>query len=270
MIAATMTSAALLHHEITGAGSRIPVLLLRPIAGSIELWGSFRERLAEHRPVIACDARGVGRSPSPAPPTTTREMARDAAALLDHLGGSAVHVFGLSLGGMVATWLAIDRPDLVRGLVLASTPTRSLDFLRAGPRGLAFATCLLRPAGTREACLTARVLSESFRRDEPLRTEAILAAVTRERGSLRSLVAHAAAGATHAPGARLEQIRAPTLCLAGELDVLIGQRSMRSLAGSIPGAKLDVFTGAGHDLSLEQPVELARRVAAFLAACDRG
>ena len=265
-----MTDAAPLHHEFTGAGPGIPVLLLRPIAGTIELWGSFRDRLADHRPVIACEARGVGRSPSSALPTTTRGMARDAAALLDHLGGNAVHVFGLSLGGMVATWLAIDRPDLVRGLVLASTPMRSLDFLRAAPRGLGFAACLLRPAGAREACLTARVLSEPFRRDAPARTAAILAEVTRERGSLRSLVVQAAAGAAHAPGARLEQIRAPTLCLAGGLDVLVGLGSMRSLAAAIPGAELDVISDAGHDLSLEQPVELARRVAAFLTACERG
>lgn len=261
-----MTVGAQLHHEITGAGAGTPVLLLRPIAGTIQLWGDFRERLAAHRPVIACDARGVGRSLAPAT-RTTRGMARDAAALLDHLGGSAVHVFGLSLGGMVATWLAIDRPDLVRGLVLASTPARGLDLARAAPRGIGFAACLLRPSGAREACLAERVLSDRFRRAEPQRTAAILDEVTRERGSLRSLAAHAGAGAAHAPGARLGKIRAPTLCLAGGLDVLVGPGSTRSLAAAIPGAQLEVLPEVGHDLSLERPLELAQRVEAFLAAC---
>ncbi|MDQ3366805.1 MAG: alpha/beta hydrolase, partial [Myxococcota bacterium] len=218
--------------------------------------------------VIACEARGVGRSGPAAVPTTTRGMARDAAALLDHLQLGAVHVFGLSLGGMVATWLAIDRPELVRALVLASTPPRGLDLVRGAGHGLGFASCLPRRAGVREACLTEHALSERFRRAQPARTAAILAEVRAERGSLRSLLLHGAAGALHAPGAALARIAAPTLCIAGALDPLVGPAPMRALASAIPTAELAILEDAGHDLSLEQPGALAQRVERFVAAHD--
>lgn len=260
-----------LYHEVTGDVRRqTPVVLLRPIAGTLALWGRFRDQLARHRPVIACEARGVGRSPPATVPTTTRGMARDVSDVLDGLHVSSAFAFGLSLGGMVATWLAIDRADLVRGVVLASTPARGLALVQSPGSSLRFAACLVRGAGSREACLTERVLSDPFRRAEPERVAAILDEVRRERGSLRSLMLHAAAGAAHDPRAELHRVRAPALCLAGQLDALVGPSQARDLARGIPGASVGVFDNTGHDLSLEQPDELAARVEAFFLACERG
>ncbi len=262
-------SATGLYHEVSSdVGTALPVLLLRPIAGTIALWGALRTALELHRRVIVCEARGIGRSPAAVMPTSTRNMARDVAALLDALQIRTAHVFGLSLGGMVATWLAIDRPDLVRGVVLASTPARGLDLVRATGDSVGFASCLARRSGAREACLTERALSPRFRREHPERTAAILGAVCDERGSLRSLLLHGAAGALHAPGSALQRIAAPTLCIGGALDSLVSPASLRGLASAIPGAKLELIDNAGHDLSLEQPLELARRVERFLVRHD--
>ena len=87
-----------------------PLVLNRPLGGSMTLWGTFPEMLARALPVIAFDPRGVGRS-SDAPFTlSTRSMAADAWALLDELGVPRAHLFGLSLGGMVASWMAVLRP----------------------------------------------------------------------------------------------------------------------------------------------------------------
>ena len=63
-----MTVGAALHCEVGGEltgdlTTRYPVLLLRPIAGTIELWGAFQRELAAQRSTIACEARGIGRSP---------------------------------------------------------------------------------------------------------------------------------------------------------------------------------------------------------------
>ena len=263
-------SGAVLHHEVSGPpDASPPVLLLRPIGGTIALWGPFRARLAARRRVIACEARGIGGSP-PATPTTTRGMARDVADLLDALAVDVVDVFGLSLGGMVATWLAIDRPDRVRRLVLASTPARGLALAGAGPRGLGFARCLARRSGEREACLTARALSPRFCREHPDRAAAILDEVRREGGALRALLIHAAAGAAHDARAALRRIRAPTLCLAGALDPLVGPEVARDLAMRLtPPARVEILEDTGHDLSLERPDELATRVARFLDAAGR-
>ncbi len=257
-----------LHHEVSGdVRQQTPIVLLRPIAGTLALWGRFRELVARHRPVIACEARGIGRSPPAEVPTTTRGMARDVSDVLDHLRVPSAFVFGLSLGGMVATWLAIDRADLVRGVVLASTPTHGLALAQPPGRSVKFALCLARGAGSREACLTERVLSAPFRRTEPERVAAILDEVRRERGSLRSLILHAAAGAAHDPRAELHQIQAPVLCLAGRLDPLVGPSRAHDLARRIPGASVDVLENVGHDLSLEQPDALAACVEGFLVTC---
>lgn len=261
--------AALIHHEISGdLAAGTPVVLLRPIVGTIALWGAFRSELARRRPVIACEARGIGTSPPAVFPTTTRGMARDAAALLDALEIRRAHVFGLSLGGMVATWLAIDRPDLVQALVLASTPPRGLDLVRITPRSVSFARCTAQRAGEREACLAKHALCDRFRRDNPHQTEAILASLRGERGSLRSLLLHGAAGALHDPGDSLRQIHAPTLCIAGALDHLVRPGSLSELSAAISDAELEVIADTGHDLSLERPVELAERVERFLGRHD--
>jgi len=260
--------AAILEHELTGdIHARTPLLLLRPLAGTIGLWGAFRDELATTFPVIACHHRGTGRSPAAGLATSTRTMARDVAALLDHLGVRA-HVFGLSLGGMVATWLAIDRPDLVRGLVLASAPARGIAAIRAPRRGLGFVTALARPGGVREAQLAEQVLSPRFREAEPVRTAQILAQLRDDGGSLRSIVQHAAAAALHDATRELSRVRAPTLCIAGEIDDLVPPAAIADLARRVRGARYDVLEGAGHDLSLEAPYELAWRVSLFLTSVD--
>ncbi len=206
-----------------------PVLLLRPLAGTMWLWGAFRDQLAIRHPVIACHHRGAGSSPPATVATSTRTMARDAARLLDHLRTSA-YVFGLSLGGMVATWLAIDRPDLVAGLVVASAPTRGTAEMRslASPR--------------------------------------VSAAQRSDGGSLRIVLQHAAAAALHDASHDVGRIAAPTLCVAGGLDELVPPAAIADLARAIPSARFDVIDDAGHDLSLEAPDELARRVSSFFSS----
>src|SRR5690242_14422054 len=73
---------------------RTPLVLCRPLGGSMALWGEFAARLAADVPVIAFDPRGVGRSSDVPAGHTTRAMAADALALLDVLGVARAHVFG--------------------------------------------------------------------------------------------------------------------------------------------------------------------------------
>jgi pimeloyl-ACP methyl ester carboxylesterase len=183
-------------------------------------------------------------------------------------------VFGLSLGGMVATWLAIDRPDLVAGLVVASAPARGTDAMRslASPRvssaerSVRMVTSLARREGDREAGLAEQVLSERFRMMEPARTAEILDQLRSDGGSLRVVLQHAAAAALHDVRHDVGRIRAPALCLAGGLDELVPATAIADLARAIPSARFDVIADAGHDLSLEAPDELARRVSSFFSS----
>lgn len=254
-------------YEIQGTSEGTPVLLVRPLGGTMNLWGRFRDILAERFRVIAFDARGNGRSSPPRLGITTRAMAADALALLDHLGVARAHLFGISLGGMVSTWLAADAPDRVARLCLAAAPARGATVSLAGARRLAgLARCLLLPAGEVEACIARGILSEEFRQrapEEVARVERIIREEPARRGDLLQL---ALAAALHDARGALGRIRAPTLVLTGERDTLLARRGAEAVAQGIAGARIEALAGTCHDLVLEHPAIVGERVATFFTA----
>ena len=243
---------------------REPVLLIRPLGGSMALWGSFRERLAETHRVIAFDHRGSGFSSAAEALTTTRGLARDSLHVLDHLGVERAQVFGISLGGMVATWLAILAPSRVAKLCIAAAPARGLALSRAGVgRGLSLAACLARPRAEIEAALVHRILSRHFREGHAEELQRIERLANAEPTSRIALAQLALAAALHDARGSLHLITAPTLVLAGEHDALLGTEAPRALAAAIRGASFAIIADSGHDLTLEQPAATAARVARF-------
>ena len=129
-----------------------------------------------------------------------------------------------------------------------------------------FVTSLAKRAGEREAGMAEQVLSARFRSAEPARTAEILDQLRGDGGSLRVVLQHAAAAALHDASYAVDRISAPTLCVAGGLDDLVPPAAIADLARAIPAARFDVIADAGHDLSLEAPLELARRVSSFYAS----
>ena len=241
-----------------------PVLLIRPLGGSMALWGPFGAALAETHRIIAFDHRGSGRSSAAPLMTTTAGLARDSLHLLDHPGIDRARVFGISLGGMVATWVSFIAPARVTKLCLAAAPARGLALSRAGlGRGLSLAACLARPSHEIEACLIHRILSRRFREAHPAEVRQIEQRAGEAPTSRAGLVQLALAGALHDARRYLARIHAPTLVLAGGDDALLGTEAPRALAAAITGAELAIIAGSGHDLTLEQPIATAARVAAF-------
>ncbi len=254
-----------LYYEVDGdlaAGTAL--LLVRPLGGTIVLWGTFRERLAVGRCVIVFDARGTGRSSAAPLRTTTRSMAADARRVLAHLGVARADVFGISLGGMVATRLAADASPLVARLVLASTPLRGTTMTRTGlGRLVASARCLALRAPDAEACLVRQILSDRFRANaaETARVEALVRAMPSTRAAL---LKHIAAAALHDGSDATGRIVAPTLVLAGGADAVLDPAFQASFAARIAGAIFEQLPDVGHDLTLEAPAATATRVLAFL------
>lgn len=241
----------------------IPLLLIRPLGGSMALWGTFRSTLAEHVRVISFDLRGTGRSSGDPAWVSTHGLAHDAEALLVELAVPRAHIFGISLGGMAASWFAIDKPARVARLCIACAPARGIELTHASlKRELALAACFLRPSVQVEPALVKRVLSHQFRAQHPDEVLRIQRAV--ESSSRIGLLRHALAGLLHDPRKRLASIRAPTLVLAGEHDRLLGVEPPRELASKIPNAQFEIIADSGHDLTLEQPVITAQRVVAWL------
>lgn len=254
-----------LAYAVSGRDGAPPILLLRPLGGSMALWGAFAERLAAELQVIAFDPRGVGDSSDARLLETTREMARDAIELLDHLRVPRPHVFGLSLGGMVASWLAIDHADRVDHLVLASTlPKPSAISARVVEEAVPLALAAMHVGPAAELALVHEILSPEFRAAEPERVREIEALVQAHPTSQRNLMCLMTAAARHHAASELHAVTAKTLVLVGELDPIIGERAEHELLHDIPGAKLAIVPRSGHDLSLEQPVAAADLILQFL------
>jgi pimeloyl-ACP methyl ester carboxylesterase len=254
--------------------SRDPALLLVMGLG-IQMLGWDEEfcrmLAAEGFRVVRFDNRDVGRSTrydGPVPDwqaliagdgaTATYlldDMADDAVKLLDHLGIAAAHVVGSSLGGMVAQTIAIRHPERV--LSLTSMMSRPGDRESGQPHPEAISALFNPPPDDREgiaewAVENWKVIgSPGFEMDpEALRARA-RASYDRgynPRGVGRQLAAVIASGDRAAELARLE---VPTLVIHGEDDPLIDVSGGTATAAAIPGAKLIVIAGMGHDLPRE-------------------
>lgn len=252
----------LLGQQNTG----LPILLNRPLGGSMTLWGSFAQQLSLLHPVILFDPRGVGRSSDVPLSHSTRAMAADALALLDYLHIERAHIFGLSLGGMVASWLAIDAPTRTGCLILASTlPGPDAVSWRTLTRVLSFAQCLSKAKVDFEVCLVHQVLSLRFTAAHPERVRNIERDVREIPSTRRNLFLLMFMALRHSLEKPLCQITHPTLLLFGEYDKLAGRAAQLDLSTHLPNAIMEIMPKVGHDLSLEQPLALAARVNAFLA-----
>ena len=181
---------------------------------------------------------------------STRDMARDLKETMDALGISNADVLGVSMGGMIAQWLAIDYPDMVNGLILAVTSPRPNDVLTASleewmAQAQADVHFALMDSNLR------KIYSDSYyRKNKPLLP--ILAKVTKPKRYGRFLI-QAEACLHHDTFDSLPQITAPTLVIGGEKDLALGCEASREMAEQIPGAELKIYPQWGHGLYEEAP-----------------
>jgi pimeloyl-ACP methyl ester carboxylesterase len=110
-----------IHYETWGNPAKPPLLLIMGLALSSRGWDRLPEHLARDFHVLVFDNLGTGRSARRGIAYRMRELADDAAAVLDAAGIAQAHVFGISMGGMIAQELAIRHPERVRSLALGCT-----------------------------------------------------------------------------------------------------------------------------------------------------
>jgi pimeloyl-ACP methyl ester carboxylesterase len=183
----------------------------------------------------------------------------DTTALLDHLGVDRVHLYGMSMGGMVAIESALTRADRVRSLVLAAT--------HAGP---ARASTPSRRRSVPKDRPYLALYSRRFAADHPDHVaEDILVGSQRPQPATAGRRQWEAVQAWDAWD-RLGDIRAPALILHGTEDDLVDAANARRLAAAIPGAELVLLEGAGHLYHSEQPEEADLAVNGFLDRVDAG
>jgi pimeloyl-ACP methyl ester carboxylesterase len=108
------------YYAIYGTGE--PLLLLHGGLGQIEMFGPNLTKLAQNRQVIGVDLHGHGRTALGNRQVSLVDMGNDMAGVLKKLGYNNVDVLGYSMGGGVGFQLAVQHPEMVRRLVLVSTP----------------------------------------------------------------------------------------------------------------------------------------------------
>jgi pimeloyl-ACP methyl ester carboxylesterase len=234
-----------LHWESSGAGE--PVLLIMGLGMNATGWWRTVPVLAERFRVIAFDNRGVGRSPRPPGPYAIEELADDAMAVLDAAGERSAHVYGISLGGMIAQHVALRHPDRVRSLVLGATTPGGKHAVPAAPEVQAFLR--LRGQMTAEAAVWGSVpinYGPATRRDGGNRIAQDIERRLRYPIQSEPYAAQLAAALGHDTFDRLPEIEHPTLVVHGEDDVLVPPGNGRLLADRIPGAELRLYPGAAH------------------------
>ena len=254
-----------LFWEDTG-GSSPPVLLVMGLGMSSTGWWRTVPVLAEAGlRVLTFDNRGVGRSERSPGPYTVAAMAADAVAVLDAAGVESAHVYGISLGGMIAQEVALRHGERVRALVLgATTPGGAA---HAPPDAATLAFLDQRAQMTAEHAVWASVpinYSARTRAQGGDRIAEDIAQRLRFPVEAEYYSAQLAAAQGHDAAARLGEIRAPTLVVHGTEDVLIPPANGERLAAAIPGAELALWPGAAHLYFTDEP-EADRGVARFLS-----
>jgi len=205
---------------------------------------------------------------------TLTEMAADAAGLLDRLGVDRAHLVGASMGGMIAQTAAINHPDRVLSLtsIMSTTGSRRVGH----PSYKTFGLLLAKPPREREAAIervikTFKVIgSPGFPFDEKRVREIAGRSFDRghsQAGIARQLHAITASG-DRTPG--LRQLDLPALVIHGANDVLVNPSGGRATAKAIPGARLKMVDGMGHDLPRALWPEFAEDIAATAARAPAG
>lgn len=252
-----------MYYEVRGRGK--PLLLLSGLNSDSTSWAGVRPALEKRFKVIVFDNRGSGRSTVPPGPYTIRDMASDAAALLDALGISRCGVVGHSMGGYIAQQLAADRPGLVDGLVLEATAAVSSRRNNALFRDLSArfekdrdAQALMRSWSYwlfSEHAFCRKGYVESF-----VRYACAYPYIQSPRGFKGQVAAVASFDGRKLPG----RIKARTLVLAGADDILIYPRESMELAAGIRGSSYKVIKNAGHCIHIEAWREFVRIVTGYI------
>jgi pimeloyl-ACP methyl ester carboxylesterase len=279
-----------LCYETFGSESDPPMLLIMGLGMQMLGWpDEFCEQLAERGfYVVRFDNRDVGRStrihgrpPTPRQLLSRRirpvlydlgDMAADAAGLLRELGLAPAHIVGVSMGGMIAQTLAARHPESVRSLV--SIMSNTGDRWKGQP-AFGIYRYLLRAAPTeREAYIerTARVFAAIGSQGLPQDRERVRNMVARSydrghdpAGPGRQLGAIIASGDRTA---ELRRIAAPTLVIHGSKDRMVALSGGKATAQAIPGARLMVIEGMGHDLPEAAWPQLIPAIADHAHAAD--
>jgi len=231
------------YYEVHGAGE--PLLYLHGGFNPIEMLGEILPALAQRYRVYLPERQGQGRTPDRDGPITFQSMADDTIAFFEAVGLSAAHLAGFSDGAMVAIHVALQRPDLVRRLVLMGQ--------YANPDGCPpFYTELMEQFTPDTFPPMFRQMYDSLSPDGPEHFP----------GFFNKLKPNWLSPGV--PLERLADVQSPTLVLIGDDDCVTPEHAAAMVRALPAGSQLGVVPGTSHGLPFEKPDLVNRLILDFL------
>lgn len=192
---------------------------------------------------------------------STREMARDLKRAINSLGINKAYIKGLSQGGMISQYLAIDYPELVEKLVIGVSISRPNDTIERVIKGwIRMAESddykQLVVDSMEKTYTDAYITKKKYRRMYPIMTK------FGKPKDLSRFIIQAHACINHNAYDELDKIQCPTLVIGGDTDLVVGMNTSEEMAEKIKDSKLIIFKGLGHGAFDETP-EYNQRVLEF-------
>ena len=242
-------------------GQGDPLLLIMGLGYTSVMWHRIRPQLARHFRTIAFDNRGVGLSGVPPGPYSIATMASDAAAVLDAAGITRAHVFGVSMGGMIAQEFALQYSARTRALILGCTSPGGPAAVRAESNVIEILVArgmTMEQAGEAilpyiyDAATPREKIDEDVRLRQPW--------LPSPEGYMAQLLGILAWESY----SRIDRIAAPTLVIHGTSDRLVPPGNGELIAQRIPGAKLVLLKHASHLFTTDQTEAANQAILEFL------
>jgi pimeloyl-ACP methyl ester carboxylesterase len=254
-----MNDGARIYYERVGVGPTI--LFLHGLAGNHAAWFKQVPAFARDHRVITIAQRGFAPSSENRAGYDNKRLVDDAVAVLSTLGETNLAVIGQSMGGWTALGLAIERPDLVRAVVLSGTVGGIFDDEIA--RHYASVSARARElASTPRALGVHPALGRRFAIDHP--DDAYLYQLLTSFGSPSPGTVAEGLGRTRFDDTALARLQAPVLFVVGDDDEIFPPELVRRAAARVPRSRVTILRGSGHSPYFEQPAAWNRVVRNFL------
>lgn len=252
-------------YETRGAGE--PLVLISGFASGAWNWFRQIEDLAKHFQVITFDPRGVARSEiSAGAEVSIQAIADDIAGLLDVLEIEKANLLGVSFGGFVAQEFALAYPEKLDRLILACTGFGGKNHV--APAWEVLATFISNGDLNRGDAVR-RFMIPAFTTDFYAAHKETVEKVCRlrEENFVPETVylAQLQSATSFDAESRLGNIKAETLILTGDSDIVVPPQNSRNLAQAIPNARLEVVENSGHMFFIEKATEFNRIVSQFVS-----
>ncbi|MBC9249404.1 3-oxoadipate enol-lactonase [Pseudomonas alcaligenes] len=252
-----------LNYQLEGPAGAPLLVLSNSLGTDLHMWDAQIPALTEHFRVLRYDTRGHGQSLVSPGPYSIEQLGGDVLALLDALGIATASFCGLSMGGLIGQWLAINAPERIERLVLCNTAAKIASPEIWNPRIEAvLAGGVQAMRDLRDASIS-RWFTADFAAAEADKVEPIVGMLAQT--SPAGYAANCAAVRDADYREQLGAIRAPTLVICGSFDPVTTSEHGRFLQAGIAGAEL-VELPAAHLSNVQAAAAFSRAVLAFLGA----